>query len=92
MTSPRNELLARLGIRHPILQAPMAGGPTTPALVAAVSEAGALGNLGCAYMPPDALRAAVRAVRDLTAKPFGANLFARLPADSADPARTAELD
>lgn len=92
MTSPRDELTARLGIRHPIVQAPMAGGPTTPALVAAVSEAGALGNIGAAYMPPDALRDAIRAVRDLTNRPFGVNLFARLPDTGADPDRTRELD
>lgn len=92
MTSPSNDLLSRLGIRHPILQAPMAGGPTTPALVAAVSEAGGLGNIGAAFMPPDALRAAIRAVRDLTDRPFGVNLFARLPGGAADPDRTAELD
>ena len=33
-----------LGIEHPIVQAPMAGGPTTPELVAAVSNAGGLGS------------------------------------------------
>ena len=35
-----------LKIPHPIIQAPMAGGATTPELVAAVSEAGALGFFG----------------------------------------------
>lgn len=65
-----------LGIELPILQAGMAGGPTTPELVAAVSEAGGLGTLGAAYMEPEAIREAVRAIRRLTAKPFGVNLFA----------------
>jgi nitronate monooxygenase len=64
-----------LGIRLPIIQAGMAGGPTTPQLVAAVSEAGGLGTLGAAYMEPEAIREAVRAVRRLTAKPFSVNLF-----------------
>lgn len=34
-----------MGIAHPVIQAPMAGGWTTPALVAAVANAGGLGNL-----------------------------------------------
>ena len=54
----------------------MAGGPTTPELVAAVSEAGALGSIGGATLDPDALRAAIRRVRELTEQPFAANLFA----------------
>src|SRR5262249_50226924 len=43
-------LLDRLHIRLPIIQAPMAGGPDTPALAAAVCNAGALGSLGCGYL------------------------------------------
>jgi nitronate monooxygenase len=46
-------LSKRLGIEHPIIQAPMAGGPTTAELVAAVSNAGGLGSLGAAYLTPD---------------------------------------
>ncbi len=92
MSSTHRDLIARLGIRYPILQAPMAGGPTTPALVAAVSQAGGLGNLGGAYLTPEALREAIRAVRDLTDRPFGVNLFAHLPSEPADPAHTADLD
>lgn len=64
-----------LGIELPIIQAGMAGGPTTPELVAAVSEAGGLGTLGAAYMEPESIREAVRAIRRLTAKPFSVNLF-----------------
>ena len=41
-----------LGTRYPIVQAPMAGGFTTPELVAAVSNAGALGSLGGATLGP----------------------------------------
>ncbi len=44
---PRKDLIELLGITHPIIQAPMAGS-TTPAIVAAVSNAGGLGSLGCA--------------------------------------------
>ena len=57
----------------------MAGGATTPELVAAVSEAGALGAIGGAMLSPDALREAIRAVRGLTDRPFGVNLFAPMP-------------
>jgi len=59
----------------------MAGGPSTPALAAAVSEAGGLGSL--AGGAPDDLRAAIRALRALTSRPFAVNLFAPLPAPEA---------
>ncbi len=68
-----------LGIEHPIVQAPMAGGPTTPELVAAVSNAGGLGSLGAAYLSPETLREQVKEIRDLTERPFGVNLFVPLP-------------
>ena len=51
-----------LGIEYPIVQAPMAGGPTTPELVAAVSNAGGLGSLGAAYLSPETLREQVREI------------------------------
>ncbi|MBE3595972.1 MAG: nitronate monooxygenase [Hydrogenibacillus sp.] len=63
------------GIPYPLIQAPMAGGPTTPELVAAVSNEGGLGFLGAGYMSPEAIRAAVRRIRELTDRPFGVNLF-----------------
>lgn len=47
-----HELLDRLGIEHPVIQSPMGGGPSTPELVAAVSNAGGLGSLGLAYQTP----------------------------------------
>jgi nitronate monooxygenase len=75
----------RLGIALPILQAPLGGGPGTPALAAAVGEAGGLGFMGVGYLSPDAIREAVRQVRALTDKPFGANLFLPGPAPSAEP-------
>lgn len=40
----------KLGIQYPIIQAPMAGGATTPELIAAVSNAGGLGSLGAGYI------------------------------------------
>jgi nitronate monooxygenase len=65
-----------LGFELPIIQAPMGGGPSTPELVAAVSNAGGLGSLAAAYLTPDQTLAAVRRVRALTARPFSVNLFA----------------
>ena len=71
-----NELVKRLGIEHPIVQGPMGGGPSTPELVAAVSNAGGLGSLGAAYLTPDQIADAIRKIRVLTNKPFNVNLFA----------------
>lgn len=63
------------GLPYPIIQAPMAGGPTTPELVAAVSSAGGLGSLGAAYLSPDQIVEAARAIRRITDRPFNVNLF-----------------
>lgn len=78
MTTPnriRTWLSERLGINYPIIQAPMAGGPTTPQLVAAVGNAGALGSFGFAYTEPAAMREQVAAARALTHAPIHMNLF-----------------
>ena len=80
-----------LGTRYPIVQAPMAGGFTTPELVAAVSNAGALGSLGGATLGPDELRDAIGAIRRLTDRPFAVNLFAQLPPPEADTERVAAM-
>ena len=71
----KSRIAAQLGIEWPIIQAGMAGGSTTPELVAAVSQAGGLGTLGAAYMSPEQMRAAIREIRQRTDKPFGVNLF-----------------
>ncbi len=78
-------LLALLGITTPIIQAPMAG-VSTPALAAAVSEAGGLGSLGVGAMDADGARKAIRETRALTGQPFNINLFCHVP-DVADAAR-----
>src|SRR5438874_13484770 len=78
------EAVRRLGIRVPIVGAPMGGGPSTPALVAAVSEAGGLGSLAGGYLAPDRLRADIAAVRDATSKPFAVNLFVPTPVEPTD--------
>jgi nitronate monooxygenase len=76
-------LTDRLGLRHPVIQAPLAGGGDTPALVAAVCEAGGLGFIGASYLTPRQIAEASQAVRARTGRPFGVNLFAPLPAPEA---------
>ncbi|HET8683936.1 MAG TPA: nitronate monooxygenase [Micromonosporaceae bacterium] len=76
-------LARRLGLRLPIVAAPMAGGPSTPHLAAAVSAAGGLGSVAGAMLAPEELRAAVAEVRSRTGAPFAVNLFAPLPPPSA---------
>jgi enoyl-[acyl-carrier protein] reductase II len=70
--SPR--VSALLGLSLPILGAPM-GGVAGPELVAAVSNAGGLGLLGHANLPPDQVRAEIRRTKDLTRRPFGIGLL-----------------
>ena len=72
-------LTKRLGMTYPIFQAPLAGGGDTPALVAAVCEAGGLGFIGAAYLTPEQIGQAARKVQTQTSRPFGINLFAPLP-------------
>ena len=67
----------------------MAGGPSTPELVAAVSNEGGLGMLGAGYLAPDAIGTAVRAIRSLTDRPFGVNLFVPEPAPDSEAAAKA---
>ncbi len=77
-------LTALLHIDHPIIQAPLAGGGDTPALVAAVSDAGGLGSIGATYLTPRQIAETCAAVRAKTGRPFGINLFVPempLPAD-----------
>lgn len=77
ITTPLSE---KIGLRLPIIQAPMAGGPSTQELVAAVSAAGGLGSFGFAYMPPQEMQRQVAWVRAKTDRPFGVNVFvAELP-------------
>jgi nitronate monooxygenase len=80
------------GIRVPIVQAPLAGGPSTPELAAAVAGAGGLGFLAAGYRAPDDVRGDLARVRALTDGPVGVNLFApgAGPADPADVRRFAE--
>lgn len=66
----------------PVIQAPMAGGPSTPALAAAVSAGGGLGFLAAGYKTAAGMKAEIQSVRNLTGAPFGVNLFVPQPSDT----------
>src|SRR5699024_6525378 len=71
-----NKMLKELlGVSHRIIQAPIAGGITTPELVARVSENGGLGMIAGGSLPPEKVKAAISRTRKLTGKTFGINLF-----------------
>jgi len=78
---PHSPLLNRIGIRLPIIQAPMAG-TSSPAMAAAVSEAGGLGSIGVGAVDAEQARAMIEAVRERTARPLNVNLFCHRPATS----------
>jgi enoyl-[acyl-carrier protein] reductase II len=63
-----------LGCEHPVIQGAM-GVISNPEMVAAVSEAGGFGLLATAFAPDlETVRSQIRATRELTDRPFGANL------------------
>jgi nitronate monooxygenase len=74
MSKPKS-LQNRFHLLHPIIQAPMAGGVSTPELAAAVSNAGGMGSLGGGYSSPEKLREEIQKTKALTSKPFAVNLF-----------------
>jgi NAD(P)H-dependent flavin oxidoreductase YrpB (nitropropane dioxygenase family) len=67
-----------LGIDYPIVQAGMARAYTSAELVAAVSNAGGLGVLGCLWRPAAEAVAEIRRIRGLTDRPFGVNFVLHL--------------
>lgn len=80
-------LLQRLGLALPIVQAPMAG-VSSPALAAAVSNAGGLGSIAIGASRHDAAREMIQGTRAATPKPFNVNVFCHAPAVQ-DPQREA---
>ena len=74
-------ILDRLAV--PIVLAPLAGGPATPELTAAVSNAGGFGFLAAGYLAASALAERLERTRTLTGAPIGVNLF--MPGTSAPP-------
>jgi nitronate monooxygenase len=75
-------------LEQPIIGAPLAGGPSTPALTAAVSEAGGLGFLAAGYLSAEAVGEQIGEARRLTDAPFGVNMFCL----SESPVEAAALD
>ena len=69
-----------------IVAAPMAGGPSTPALAAAVANAGGLGFLAAGYLPASRVAENIAATRALTGGPIGVNLFVPQPCVATDAA------
>lgn len=72
----------------PIVGAPMAGGPSTPALAAAVTGAGGLGFLAGALLTAEKLAGDIAETRTLTSGPIAVNLFVPQP-DAANPVELA---
>jgi nitronate monooxygenase len=72
-------LLKRIGIEWPIIQAPMAG-TSTPAMAAAVTNAGALGSIGVGAVNPAGARGMIEALKAGTSGPFNVNVFCHAPA------------
>jgi nitronate monooxygenase len=63
------------GLSVPVVQAPMAGGPSTPELTAAVNRGGGVGFVAAGYLTPERLREQLQRTAALTDRPFGVNLF-----------------
>ncbi len=83
----------QIGLRLPVIQAPMAGGPSSQELVAAVCAAGGLGSFGFAYTQPEDMKRQVAWVRAKTDRPLGINLFvAPLPSPIEAGAQRGALD
>lgn len=85
------DLLTRMGIGLPIIQAPMAG-ISTPEIAAAVTEAGALGSIAVGATDADSAHDMIEAVRARTSGPFNVNVFCHRPAVHNRPAERAWLD
>jgi nitronate monooxygenase len=71
----KNIFTQKLGIEYPFIQAPMLN-VTTPAMVAAISNAVGLGSLPVGGLPPDKTLSLIQETKSLTNKPFAVNLFA----------------
>lgn len=70
------DLAKKLNLRWPsIIQAPMAGGITTPQLVAAVSNSGGLGSFATGYLTTVQVEKNIKEIKSLTPNPFAVNVF-----------------
>jgi enoyl-[acyl-carrier protein] reductase II len=75
-----SELLRMLGCRYPIIQGPIAA-MNSPKLIAAICEAGAFGMVALGFSTAESTKQLINEVRELTDKPFGANLMIANPAN-----------
>ncbi len=71
----QTRLTELLSLELPIIQAGMAGGITTPELIAEVSNTGGLGSLGAGYMDPSDMQNVIISIKQKTSKPFAVNVF-----------------
>src|ERR1700761_969671 len=84
-------LLDTLAIDLPIIQAPMAG-VSSPALAAAVSNAGALGSIGVGATDAEGARKMIAAVRERSKRSLNVNVFCHQPARADSLVEAAWLD
>ena len=84
-------LMKRIGVDLPIVQAPMAG-TSTPALAAAVCNAGGLGSIGVGAVTAAGAREMIESLKRLTGRPFNVNVFAHRPAKADRERERAWLD
>jgi nitronate monooxygenase len=93
MPSPASPmtLLELLNIELPIIQAPMAG-VSSPAMAAAVANAGALGSIGVGATNAAGARRMIAEVRERSNRPFNVNVFCHQPARSAPALEAAWID
>jgi nitronate monooxygenase len=81
----KNIFTQKIGTEYPFIQAPMLG-VTTPAMVAAISNAGGLGSLPVGGLPPDKTLSLIEETKRLTNRPFAVNLFVNRHPSSIDEA------
>lgn len=79
----RTRVTELLKLDYPIFQGPFGGGVSTPALTAAVSNAGGLGGFGAVDLAPDELRRAIKELASRTARPFNVNLWVPIAGEVA---------
>lgn len=79
-------------LRTPLIAAPMAGGPTAPALVSAAAAAGGMGFLAAGYQSVEALHSDITEVRAAGTELFGVNLFITMYDDARSATSDDEID
>jgi nitronate monooxygenase len=81
----------RIGLRVPIIQGPFGGGLSSTDLVAAVSNAGALGSFGANLVPAQEIEMLAAELRSRTDQPFNINLWVPLPGEQETAPETNEV-